>query len=103
MSSMGFLFVGNLSKPKRDMNMRHLVAEKRVKKRTEIDPFDMKYCLEFTLEGKRYECSALDRSPNGVAMLVLDKDSELFEKLKIDDQIEMSHDHQHSWWLEEGP
>jgi hypothetical protein len=28
--------------------MKHLVAEKRVQKRTEIDPFDMKYCLEFT-------------------------------------------------------
>ena len=85
------------------MKNKYPFAEKRVQKRYEIDPFDMKYCLEFTLGGKRYECSALDRSPNGVAMLVLDKDTEIIDKLKVGEQIEMNYttpEGKQSVWLQ---
>jgi len=71
--------------------MDNAMEEKRVEKRTYIEPYDSGTSLEFTLEGKKYLFTLLDTSPGGMGMLVPDGDGEVLKRLKIGDQIKMKY------------
>jgi len=74
---------------KKDMDNAR--EDKRVEKRTYIEPYDSGTSLEFTLEGKKYRFNLLDTSPGGMGMLVPDGDGEVLKKLKIGHQIKMKY------------
>jgi hypothetical protein len=65
--------------------------ERRSQKRAYIEPYDSRTFLEFTLAGKKYRLNLLDTSPDGMGMLVTDKEKKLLEKIKPGDRIKMKY------------
>jgi hypothetical protein len=69
----------------RAVNQR--VYEKRLKERSPLDPNNTGTFLQFSMKKKKYRFGLLDRSKNGIGMLVIDEDSDILSKLKIGDKL----------------
>ena len=65
--------------------------ERRGPERSYTEPYDSGTFLEFTLEGAKYRFVLLDTSPGGMGMLVMNEESDILQKLKIRDKIEMKY------------
>ena len=66
-------------------------AEKRSEKRTHFEPSDTGHILEATLDGKDYQFKVLDKGLGGMAMLVMDSQTEVLKELRVGDQIPMKY------------
>lgn len=67
------------------------VEEKRVEKRSYVEPYDSGTFLEFTLDGKRYRFNLLDTSPGGVGILVRREQKDILKQLGIGDRKKMKY------------
>ena len=68
------------------MNQR--VYEKRSKERRPLDPNDTGTFLQISMRKRKYRFGLLDRSKDGIGMLVINEDSDILDKLKIGDKLE---------------
>ncbi len=71
--------------------MDYTGKERRDPLRSYVEPYDTGTFLEFTLGDKECQFNLLDTSPGGVGMLVMNRDTEILEKLKYGDQIKMNY------------
>ena len=52
-----------------------------------MDPNDTGTFLQFSMSNKKYRFGLLDRSKEGIGMLVMNEDSDILNKLKIGDKL----------------
>jgi hypothetical protein len=71
--------------------MANVEKERRTQGRSYIEPYDTGTFLEFAPGDKKYRFNLLDTSPDGMGMLVFQKDAEVLENFEAGERVNLKY------------